>query len=560
MQKQWKLYPSLPPEVKKELSEYHPAFQQILYNRGVKSRDNALQYLATQVNHPTDPFLIRDMDIAVERINYAIHSGETIAIYGDFDADGVTASALMYTYLARLTTSVIVYIPDRFEEGYGLNMGAIKNLSDKGVNLILTVDCGIRSIEEVAFAKKLGIDVIIVDHHHPAPTLPEAVAVIDPKRPDDQYPYKHLAGVGLAYKVVCALIESRNEDVDADEYLDFVALGTVADLAPLNDENRKLVKGGLDKLNTQPRQGIFSLINVAGITPGRITSTHIGYMLGPRLNAAGRIDSAYTALKLLVASSAEDAGRLALQLDNHNRHRQRLTAEIQEKAEQMAIEDDSVPYILFAGDPEFNPGVVGLAASRLTEKYYRPAIVAFIGEKYSRGSCRSIPEFHITKALDQCSDLLVQHGGHAAAAGFTVSNKNLPLLKEKLYEIAEQELKEQILIPTIDVDVEIPLSEIPPEIIHDINRIEPVGIGNPSPLFLSRNVRIKNARLVGADGKHLKLVLEQDRVVYDAIAFNFGDYFSSLTEYVDIVYSYEINEYMGRQNLQLNIIDIKPVR
>ncbi len=328
---------------------------------------------------------------------------------------------------------------------------------------MITVDCGIRSIEEVAYARQIGLDLIITDHHHPADEIPPALAIINPKQPGDTYPDKNLAGVGLAYKLATAVYEDPSQTA---ELLDLVAIGTVADLAPLVGENRALVRHGLEQIRRPHRQGLLALIGASGLRPDRINASDIGYTLGPRLNAAGRLDSALAALELLLSQDVYAAASLAQKLDAQNRERQQITREIQAQAEQIALAENPDTLLLFAADPGFNPGVVGLAASRLTDVYYRPAIVAAYGEQTTRGSCRSIPEFHITDALDRCADLLVRHGGHAAAAGFTVRNENLPELRRRLQEIAEQELGGMLLRPVLHADMQIPLSELKPELLQ----------------------------------------------------------------------------------------------
>jgi single-stranded-DNA-specific exonuclease len=433
------------------------------------------------------------------------------------------------------------------------------------VDLIVTVDCGVRSIEEADHAKDLGLDLIITDHHHPGEELPRVVAVINPKQVGDNYPDKNLAGVGLAYKVAVALLDhrrgkeyTRTDAIDEADLLDLVALGTVADLAPLIDENRSLVRAGLNAIRQPRRQGLQALIGVCGLVPRRVKASDIGFMLGPRLNAAGRLDSALAAFDLLITQSINEAGLLAQQLDNQNRERQKITREIQARAEQIAIADDPDALLLFAADPEFNPGIVGLAASRLNERYYRPAIVAHKGERYTRGSCRSIPEFHITNALDQCEELMEHHGGHAAAAGFTVQNENLSELISRLRAIAIEQLSDIELRPVLHADLEIQLSDLVPEILEQLEILQPTGYGNPQAMFVSRELKVNDHRLVGKDGTHLKLTVSDGWITYDAIAFGQGHWHSDMPIFVDLMYTFEKNEFNGKENLQLKVKDIKP--
>jgi single-stranded-DNA-specific exonuclease len=552
----WKVARPIPAEAEQELSGYPPVLRQILFNRGYQTHEAARQYLEAFSPEGCDAQAMLGVPEAVERIRWAIQQGESIVVYGDYDADGVTATALLTQALRQLGAQAKPYIPNRFEEGYGLNLDALGSLRADGDKLVITVDCGIRSLKEAEFAKEVGLDLIISDHHQPSKELPQALAVINPKQAGDMYPNKDLAGVGLAYKLVSALYGPNNPPVES--YLDLVALGTVSDLAPLVGENRALVRGGLEVMRRPQRQGVLSLMGIAGISPATLNAYHIGFMLGPRLNAAGRLESAEAALELLTTDDPSWAGELAQRLDNQNRERQRLTQEIQGQAELLALAEDPQALLLFAAHPDFNSGVVGLAASRLTERYYRPAIVASQNEEFTRGSCRSIPEFHITDALDECADLLVRHGGHAAAAGFTVRNENLSELVNRLQEIARRELAEQDLRRTLAADVEIPLYELKPAILETLGLLEPTGQQNPRATFVSRNLTVRRANRIGRDEAHLKLDLSDGRITYSAIAFQQGHWADDMPERIDILYHYEKNEYNGRTSLQLNLSDLKP--
>ena len=566
--------PPITPEADTALIAFPPILRQVLFNRGFATDAEARSFLRAEPNFNTDPFQMTGMREAVDRIQFAIQHNEPIAIYGDYDVDGVTATALMVEILKTLGADVRGYIPNRFEEGYGLNNHALDELKADGVRLVITVDCGIRSPSEALHAQTLGLDLIISDHHHPdGENLPPAFAVINPKQHGDVYPDKDLAGVGIAYKIAEALLSNEgqgtsNEGRDISNkdvvtlisLLDLVALGTVADLAPLVGENRVLVKKGLRQMQQTRRQGLFSLAAVSEIAIQKVNAGHIGFMLGPRLNAAGRLKEALASFELLTTNEVFRAGELAQQLDMQNRERQRITREMQVRAEEIALSDDPDAYLLFAADENFNSGVVGLAASRLTEKYYRPSIVASKGEEETRGSCRSIPEFHITDALDQCADLLVRHGGHAAAAGFTVRNDNLPELVARLKSIAKEKLSGSELKPTVTADAEVSLTDVRPELYEKaLKYLEPTGYGNREASFAARNVKIKSSRVVGADGKHLKLSLEDEKgYAHDAIGFRLGDWHKSMPARVDILFTYEPNEFNGRVNYQLNLKDLKP--
>lgn len=563
--KHWNISPRIPPEIDTALEKFPPLLRQVLYNRGFADDPSARAYLRGEPNVNTDPFQMTDMPAAVERIRHAIQHDEPIAIYGDYDVDGVTATALLVETLRNLGADVRGYIPNRFDEGYGLNTNALDELKADGVKLVITVDCGIRSPAEAAHARTIGLDLIISDHHHPDDdNLPPALAVINPKRHGDVYPDKDLAGVGIAYKIAEALLSENNqaEVVNGqilNSLLDLVALGTVADLAPLVGENRVLVKKGLKQMRQTTRQGLFSLAAVSDIALPKVNAGHIGFMLGPRLNAAGRLKEALAAFELLTTTDVFKAGELAQQLDMQNRERQRITRDMQTRAEEMVLSEDPDAYLFFAAHEDFNSGVVGLAASRLTEKYYRPAIIASKGEEETRGSCRSIPEFHITDALDQCADLLVRHGGHAAAAGFTVKNEDITELVARLKAIAEEKLSGTDLKPTVTADAEVDLSEMRPEVYEKgLKYLEPTGYGNREASFVARNVKVKNSRVVGADGKHLKMYLEDAKgIVHDAIGFRLGDWHKSMPPRVDVLFTYEPNEYNGRVTYQLNLKDLK---
>lgn len=565
LKKRWQVLPRIPAETDRALGNYPPILRQILYNRGYPTPEEAERFIQAQPPEGTEPHNLIGVTAAADRLARAIRSGESIAVYGDYDADGVTATALLVQVLRTLGATVRGYIPNRFDEGYGLNFEALESLQQEGVHLIVTVDCGIRAIAEIEYANDLGVDLIVSDHHHPGSSLPSAYAVINPKQAGDEYPEKYLAGVGLAYKLALGLIEHLGSlgvevpgELVPENLLDLVALGTVADLAPLVGENRTLVRQGLETLRAPRRQGIMSLMGAAGMDPQRVTSTQIGFVLGPRLNAAGRLDTAEAAYRLLTTRDYMEAGKLAQMLDVQNRERQKITREIQAHAEELALADDPEPLLIFAAHPSFNTGVVGLAASRLTEAYYRPAIVANLGEEFTRGSCRSISEFHITAALDECADLLDHHGGHAAAAGFTVRNDHLEELIARLRSIAERELAGLDLQPTLSVDLDVPLRELKPDLLRHLDQLQPTGYGNRQPLFLSRGLMVKHARTVGREDAHLKLAVSDGWITFDAIAFRQGDWIEAMPKQVDMVYTFERNEFNGRVTLQLNVKDLRP--
>ena len=559
MQKRWHVPPMITPEADRNLEAYHPVLRQLLFNRGYATAEQAQAFLGGQPEYNTDPFQLSSMAAVVDRIRFAVERREPVAVYGDYDVDGVTATALLVEALEGRHADVRPYIPNRFDEGYGLNIEALENLKADGVRLVITVDCGIRSPQEAQHAREIGLDLIISDHHHPADgDLPQAVAIVNSKVPGDEYPDKNLAGVGIAFKIADALETAGPSDGRLESLLDLVALGTVADLAPLIGENRGLVRRGLDQIRNTRRQGLFSLAGVAAMQISKTTANQIGFMLGPRLNAAGRLKSAKAALELLMTKDPTRAGLLAQELDANNQERQTITRETQIKAETLATADEEDPALLFAVHEDFNPGVVGLAASRLVEAHYRPAVVAAKGSDETRGSCRSIPEFHITEALDRCADLLVRHGGHAAAAGFTVRNENLPQLVERLKALAAAELGHQDLHPTLNADMELALSTLNFDLLRQLGGLEPTGYGNREAVFVSRAVKVKSVRTVGGEGRHLKLALQDERgVTTDAIGFRLGHLHPDLPSRVDLAYTLESNDYNGRTTLQLNLKDIR---
>ncbi len=558
VRKRWQIAPRIPPEIEKKLTQYPAALRQLLYNRGVFDVETAEQYLSAS-GSLFDPFELKDIRKAVERLLRAIQEGELIAVYGDYDVDGVTATVLMVQTLRYLGARVCPYIPDRFEEGYGVNKGALSTLHEQGVRVILTVDCGIRSPAEAEYARSLGIDLIICDHHEPQGQVPEAYAVVCPKQPGDLYPEKNLAGVGLAFKIAEAMLKIvSSTDLVAEDFLDLVAIGTVADVVPLTGENRSLVKAGLVRLRNTQRQGLVSLAAVSGLNLGKVNARDIGFAIAPRLNAAGRLESALAAYELLMTEDAQEAAKLAQQLDDQNRLRQEIMRQMHEQAEDL-YQFTEPGHLLHAVYTDFRQvGVIGLVASRLTEQHYRPAVVVAQEDEFTRGSCRSIPEFHITHALDECADLLVRHGGHSMAAGFTVRTENLSELFERLSMIADRELEGRDIRPVLRADMEMNFSGLHPRILNDIDAIEPTGLENPGALFVTRNVRVLRSKRVGSEQQHLRLTLSGDAVVFDAIAFRLGFWDGQLPDRIDILYSFERNHYLGRDSLQLNIRDLKP--
>jgi len=474
--------------------------------------------------------------------------------------DGVTATVLLVEAITRLGGKVDKYIPDRFEEGYGINLDALNQIQRQGNGLVISVDCGVRSLQEVAYSRQIGLDIIITDHHTPQEDIPEAYAVIDPKMPGDAYPFKYLAGVGVAYKLAQALfIHLGRVQEMGESWLDLVAIGTVADMAPLIEENRFLVRKGLETIRKGPRIGLQELCRVAGVDFRSINSTHIGFGIGPRLNAAGRMETAEAAYNLLSAQNDSSAAHLASILNEQNRSRQEDTRALVDRAVEITLSTESPRDILFAIQPDFSEGIVGLAASRLVDQFYRPAIVGRNGEETTRCSCRSIPEFDITRALDECADLMEHHGGHSAAAGFTIRNEKLDELKIRLGEIAAREFQGVELIPVLNAEAEVKLADLNADVYRQVQSFQPFGYSNPEIQFVTRGLKIKSIREVGQEGRHLKLWLTDGWLSVNAIAFGKGNLKESLMSAgtADYLYVYETNEYNGRVDFQLNVKDIK---
>ena len=570
MRKSWHIAPESPAARLNEYRSLSPIMAQILHNRGI-SPDQTAHFLFAK-DYLGDPFQIHDMERAVMRIRLAIKEGEKIAVYGDFDADGVTSTALMMQVLRKLKADAIPYIPLRVEEGYGLNTPALLDLQRQGVSLVITVDCGIRSVEEVRAAKEAGLDIIITDHHSLGPELPEADALVNPQLGSDP-DLKTLAGVGVAFMVMRALLldaAERNGRASVavykriiDDLLDLVAIGTIADIMALNSfVNRSWVRRGLELINTGQRIGLQALMKEAGVTQGQVSAMSIGFGIGPRINAAGRLADAMSAVNLLLAETEVQATHFAKELDHLNSQRQQLTTMAQSRILQQIEQDgQSAGSLIFAVDKEVQPGIVGLVAGRLTEMFYRPAIVMEYGPDESRASCRSIPQFNITRALDECADLLVRHGGHALAAGFTVQNDNIDILRERLMHRADEALQSQDVSPTLHIDLQLDTRQIHAGLLKELSMLEPTGHQNERPVFMTRDVAVMDKRGVGGDRSHLKLKLAgSGSITLDAIGFRMGDYLSDLPDRVDVAYQLEMNEWQGRQSVQLNLQDIRPVQ
>ena len=497
------------------------------------------------------------MHQAVARIYQALLSGENIAVYGDFDADGITATALLVQGLSLLDCKATPYIPHRLTEGYGLNTAALENLYQQGISLVITVDCGITGLREVKRAKRMGLDIIITDHHTPPAIVPPANAVINPKLPDSNYPFSELSGVGVALKFLQALFQSIGKEEQLNKLMDLVALGTVADMMPILGENRLLVKQGLNLMNASPRLGLKKMITQAGLNTVSIDTESISWTIAPRLNAAGRLEHAMSSYKLLMADSPEEAQQLATWLEQKNTERQRLTAKVLAKAREQVLAQGISP-LLIASDREYPPGIMGLVAGRLTEEFYRPTIVIRTGDRISGGSCRSIPEFNIILALTQCSSLFTHFGGHSQAAGFSLPTRYLPRLQQALLQMATTQLEGVDLRPKLDIDAEVSLSDLGRDTFPVMQKLAPFGRGNPLPTFLTRRVEVVDCRTMGNSDEHLRLKLKQDSIAWDGVAFRLGNHLAEASSPLDIVYNLEVDRWGREERLRLNILDFAP--
>ncbi|MBI2304020.1 MAG: single-stranded-DNA-specific exonuclease RecJ [Chloroflexi bacterium] len=538
-------------------TSFHPLLVRLLYNRGITDPRHFETFLAADERLAGDPFAIPGMQKAVERVCQALAKGETIAVYGDFDADGVTATVLLVQGLSRLGGTVVPYLPHRQREGYGLNQAALEALHGQGVVLVVTVDCGMTAVAEVEYARRLGLEVIITDHHRLPPVAPAAVAAVNPRAPGTPQAMAELAGVGVAYKLLQALHLHLGREMDDEEVLDLVALGTVADAAPLLGENRYLVRRGLKVVNRLRRLGLSALADAARLKGGEVDTEAISYVLGPRLNAAGRLDHALLSYNLLATQDHDEAERLARLLDGKNRERQELTGALLAQARQQVVPLlPQAPLLLVAQD-NYRAGVAGIVAGKLAEEFYRPTVVIEVGPEVSRGSARSIPEFNIGSAIDGCGHLLLRFGGHAQAAGFTIPTCNISAFHQHLLELAGERLVGVDLRPRLAIDAQVELSYLDGRFIPLLESLAPFGPGNDVPTFLSRRLQVLETRALGGLGEHLRLKVRGGRVTWPAMAFHMGRYVSEVTPYLDVVYSFG-RERDGGGMMHLNVKDFLP--
>jgi single-stranded-DNA-specific exonuclease len=538
-----------------------PVLSTLLLHRGVTNYDEAKYFFRPDERHLHDPFLMQDMEKAIERIEAAIDAGEKIMIYGDYDVDGTTAVALVYSFFEHHHGNMEYYIPDRYKEGYGISTQGIDYAAANNFTLIIALDCGIKSVDKIAYANTLGIDFIICDHHTPGDTLPDAVAVLDPKRIDCQYPFKELSGCGIGFKLAQAYAEKNGLPfTDVAKYFDLVAVSIACDIVPIVDENRVLGYFGLQKINTDPCIGLKTLMGVAGKS-ATYTISDIVFLLGPRINAAGRIDDAKHAVELLISCNDEEAQKKGELINVHNIERKEHDLQITDQA--LGMINDSQLLIDRKSTVVFNKnwhkGVIGIVASRLTEKYYRPTVVLTQSNGHVAGSARSVLGYDLYEALCGCSDLLIQFGGHKYAAGLTMHLENVEAFIHKFEEVVSSTITPEQLIQQIQIDAELRLAQIESKFFRILNQFAPFGPENMAPVFITKNVYVSaNPILVGQN--HLKMtVMQEGSALFDCIAFNHGEYLEQIKKDkpFDICYSIEENVWRERRTIQLNVRGIK---
>ncbi|MGV8145651.1 MAG: single-stranded-DNA-specific exonuclease RecJ [Alkaliphilus sp.] len=547
--------------VLQEKLKVSPIISKILVNREIDEPSNAKKFLDSSLSDLHDPFLLKGMRKAVNRIVEAIENDESIWIYGDYDVDGISSTSILLKYFTSINYEVNFYIPDRLEEGYGLKCESIEKINRQGADLIITVDCGITAYEEVEYANKLEVDIIITDHHECQENLPKAVAIINPKQNDCSYPFKHLCGCGIALKLIQALTPREIFKINIYDYIDLAAMATVADIVSLVDENRIFVKHGLNHFKNSENKGVRELLNVCGLKNEKITAGRIGFTIAPRINAAGRIKNASMAVRLLTTENLEEARELAQILDEENKKRQIIEAKIYEEAVYMIesspkLKKDAFLVVYKEG---WHPGVVGIVASRIAEKYYKPTIILGTEIGIAKGSARSIAGFNLFSTMSECKELFEKFGGHEQAAGLTLKLANIEIFTNKINEIAADIIKTKKLTPEIKFDAILNMADISDELVSELEQLEPFGIGNPAPKFMYRTISVDGVYCVGKDNKHIKLGIVDNKKYIGGIGFGLGEKMHIVKEAktIDLLFTPSFNEYNGRRKIQLIIKDIK---
>ena len=567
VEREWRVRPRDLDREKRLVEELglSPLVAQLLANRDIGTSNGADRFLNPRLSDLYDPFLFPDMDKACERIWKAVQRGEKVLIYGDYDVDGVTATALLVLILREVGAKVEYYLPHRLEEGYGLNQEAVARAKKDGVKLLITVDCGISAMEEAQLASRSGIDLIITDHHEPGREVPEAFAIINPAIPGCPYPFHGLAGVGVAFKLAHALMARGERNAPADprvfDHLDLVALGSIADVVPLLDENRVLAKFGLQALGRSGKLGVQALLKVSGVENTKLSSGHVGFMLGPRINATGRLGRSNAAVELLLSDTSQKAIELAQELNTLNQQRQEMQREVLDAITKRIEEDADIARskALVYDDPAWHPGIIGIVASRLADTYHRPTLLISRLDGLCRGTARSIPDFDIHAALMRCDEHLTKLGGHQSAAGFELQESQLKPFAKRFFEVTDQLLDDRLLTPHLYADADVDIAQMTVDLVDEINRFDPFGIGNHRPLFLVRNIELKgNAKIVG--NRHLKFWISQNGHTAEVIGFNMADRQVARrrpSEELEILFSPHINIWKGTASVQLNLKDFR---
>ena len=568
MEKRWIIKEKGDPAVVKQLSNVlgiSEALANLMVQRNITTSDEALAFFEPDLGYLHDPFMMKDMNVAVERISTAVKKNEKILVYGDYDVDGTTAVALMYSFLKEQYSNVEYYIPDRYKEGYGVSFQGIDFAFQNNCKIMIALDCGIKAVEKVKYARTKGIDVIICDHHYPGDEIPRALAVLDPKQPGCNYPYKELSGCGVGFKLVHAY--SRVHGIPFSRitnYLDLVAVSIASDIVPLTGENRVLAYVGLKQLNESPRTGLKEIIREADVCHA-LTIEDVVFKIGPRINAAGRMEAGSKAVELLISSDTRLATGISKEINSFNIERRNVDRSITTEAMRMISDDlrnvNAKTTVLF--NPGWKKGVIGIVASRLIETYYRPTVILTESNGFATGSARSVQGYDLYQAIEACSDLLESFGGHMFAAGLTLKKENIKPFMERFERYVNSTITEEQLVPRVFIDSELSFTEINEEFYSFLNKFQPFGPENMSPVFVSRNIfDAGSGRMVGSSGEHLKLDLCHESTgqkTFPAIAFSQAEYFEYIKagKPVDICYSIEMNEFRGNRNLQLNIRDIK---
>ena len=562
LQKNWLLKEFDKTRVIEISKEFHisPLTSIILYNRGITDNKDIAEFLKCDLASLHDPYLLKDMEKAVNRIKTAQKNKEKITIYGDYDVDGITSIAILYKHLSSMGFEVDYYVPDRIQEGYGVNRDALDKIKESGTKVVITVDTGITAVEETEYAKSIGMDIIITDHHECKETIPEAYAAIDPKRKDCKYPFKNLAGVGVAFKLIQALDDQSSVDELMEKYSDLICLGTVADISPLVDENRIIVTKGLEKFRNTENIGLKALIDVSITNSKPITTSTIGYIIAPRINASGRLGCASRSVEMFLTSDKDRAYELANGLCEENTIRQQteqnMFAQALEYIENNPqIKDDQV---LVIPHENWHHGIVGIVSSKITEKFYKPSILFAIDGDEAKGSGRSISGFNLFEALEESSHLLEKFGGHELAAGLSIKTENIEKFREAINAHTAEKIDEKALIPTVSIDAVIKPSYITLETVDEINKLQPFGVDNPSPNFAVRNIKIHKISTM-SEKKHLRMTLLKEGKFLDAVGFGMGEYYNYLKEgdFIEVAFGLDINDYKGFKNVQLILKDIK---